>query len=57
MAFPPDYHRALIVDFLGAIEGGGEPRVTGEETLKVHRLIEAILKSAARRRPVEFAGT
>lgn len=54
MAFPPDYHRALIVDFLGAIEGGGEPRVTGEETLKVHRLIEAILESAARRHPVKF---
>lgn len=52
MAFPPDYHRAVIADFLEAIETDRAPRVTGEEALKVHRLIEAILESARTRRPV-----
>jgi predicted dehydrogenase len=45
MAFPHDYHRALITDFLDALECGKEPCVTGEEALQVHVLIEAILES------------
>jgi predicted dehydrogenase len=45
MAFPHDYHRALITDFLDALECGKEPCVTGEEALRVHALIEAILES------------
>ena len=44
MAFPHDYHRALIADFLDAIEQKREPRVSGAEALKVHRLIDALLK-------------
>ena len=49
MAFPPDYHRALIADFLTALDEDREPAVNGEEALKVHRLIDALLASAARR--------
>jgi UDP-N-acetyl-2-amino-2-deoxyglucuronate dehydrogenase len=55
MAFPPDYHRALIADFLDALEEGREPAVNGEEALKVHRLIDAILESGASGRPVRLA--
>jgi predicted dehydrogenase len=47
MAFPHDYHRALIADFLDAIETGRAPAVTGEEALKVHLLIDALLESGA----------
>ena len=46
MAFPHDYHRAVWRTFLDAVQGGGEPRVTGEEALRVHRLIDALLASA-----------
>ncbi len=48
MAFPHDYHRALIVDFLDAIDEQREPRVSGAEALKVHRLIDAILDGGGR---------
>jgi predicted dehydrogenase len=47
MAFPHDYHRSVWRDFLDAVQGGGEPRVNGEEALRVHRLIDALLASAA----------
>jgi predicted dehydrogenase len=43
MAFPHDYHRALIADFLDALEQDCEPAVSGAEALKVHRLIDALL--------------
>lgn len=43
MAFPHDWHRGLLVDFLDALDTGGEPRVNGEEALKVHRLIDRLL--------------
>ncbi|MEZ5830142.1 MAG: Gfo/Idh/MocA family oxidoreductase [Dongiaceae bacterium] len=45
MAFPHDYHRALISDFLDALDAGKSPRITGEEALKVHFLIDALLES------------
>jgi UDP-N-acetyl-2-amino-2-deoxyglucuronate dehydrogenase len=51
MAFPHDYHRSVWTDFLDAIATGRAPRVTGAEALKVHRLIDALLQSAATRRP------
>jgi UDP-N-acetyl-2-amino-2-deoxyglucuronate dehydrogenase len=47
MAFPHDWHRGVLSDFLDAIEKGREPRSSGRETLKVHRLIERILKSGS----------
>jgi predicted dehydrogenase len=47
MAFPHDYHRSVWRDFLQASGTGREPRVNGEEALRVHRLIDALLRSAA----------
>ncbi|HTV71784.1 MAG TPA: Gfo/Idh/MocA family oxidoreductase [Rhizobiaceae bacterium] len=46
MAFSHHHHRAVIADFLDAIEQGRDPKVTGREALKVHRLIEALLRSS-----------
>ena len=51
MAFPHEHHRAVLADFLDAVETGSIPRVSGREALKVHRFIEAILRSAATDRP------
>ena len=45
MAFPHDHHRAVMADFLQAIRTGGQPRVTGVEALKVHRLIDALIEA------------
>ncbi|MCA1368580.1 Gfo/Idh/MocA family oxidoreductase [Bradyrhizobium sp. BRP14] len=46
MAFPHHHHRAVLADFLGAVEDDREPRVNGREALKVQRLIDAILGAA-----------
>lgn len=46
MDFPHDAHLALITDFLDAIEQARSPRVSGEEALATHRLIEAVLTRA-----------
>jgi predicted dehydrogenase len=43
MAFPHDWHRGVLADFLDAIEQGRAPRVSGAEALKVHRFIDALL--------------
>jgi UDP-N-acetyl-2-amino-2-deoxyglucuronate dehydrogenase len=51
MAFPHDYHRALLRDFLDALDSGSDPMVDGEAGLRVQVLIEAILRSAATRLP------
>jgi predicted dehydrogenase len=45
MAFPHDWHCDLLVDFLDAIETRRAPRSSGEEALRVHRLIDRILRS------------
>ena len=45
MAFPHDYHRAVMADFVEAIRNDREPKVTGEEALKVHRLIDALIET------------
>lgn len=47
MAFAHDQHRAIIVDFLDAIDNKREPMISGQEALRVHRLIDALLQSAA----------
>ena len=52
MAFSNDYHRALIADFLDAIDQGRPPRIGGREALKVHRFIDCLLESAESGRPV-----
>lgn len=45
MAFPHDWHRGVLADFLDAIETGREPRVSGAEALKIHRFIDLLLQS------------
>lgn len=46
MAFSHEYHRGVLADFIDAIENGREPGVSGKEALKVHRLIDATLRSS-----------
>lgn len=46
MDFPCDWHRDLIADFAEALRQGRPPRITGREALHVHRLIDAIERSA-----------
>jgi predicted dehydrogenase len=43
MAFSHEAHKAVIVDFLDAIEQDRDPAVPGEEALATQRLIEVIL--------------
>jgi predicted dehydrogenase len=45
MAFPNDWHRAAIADFLDALDEKREPAISGQEALKVHRLIDALLEA------------
>jgi predicted dehydrogenase len=45
MDFPHDFHRAVMADFAAALREGRPPRVTGEEALKVHRLIDALIET------------
>ena len=52
MAFPHDAHRALLADFLDALDHDRSPRVTGREALRVHHFIDAVLRSSAERRAV-----
>jgi predicted dehydrogenase len=52
MAFPHDAHRALLADFLEAIERNRSPRASGREALRVHRLIDALLRASVERRTV-----
>lgn len=46
MDFPHDAHRAILADFLDAIEQDRDPVVTGEEALASQRLIADILQAA-----------
>jgi UDP-N-acetyl-2-amino-2-deoxyglucuronate dehydrogenase len=52
MAFPHDYHRGVWRDFLDAIDKGREPCVNGEEALRVHWLIDALIETARTGAPV-----
>ena len=44
MAFSHDAHRAVLSDFLDAIEQGRDPAIPGEEALATQRVIDAILE-------------
>lgn len=55
MAFPHDWHRDLIADFLDAVANDRAPRVPGHEELRVHHLIDALLRSARERRTINPA--
>lgn len=52
MAFSNVAHKALIGDFLDAIESGRAPLVSGRSALRVQMLIEALLRSAQEQRPI-----
>ncbi len=43
MAFGHEMHRALIRNFIDAIENGGQLRVKGDDALNAHRFIDAVL--------------
>ncbi len=43
MAFSHEAHKAVIVDFLDAIEQDRDPAIPGEQALETQRLIDAIL--------------
>lgn len=55
MAFTHEAHRAVLAEFLDAMDQGRDPVNSGKAGLKVHRLIEALLASANLRAPVALA--
>jgi predicted dehydrogenase len=54
MAFPHDWHRSLLTDFLDALDQDRSPRASGRQSLDVHRLIDAVLRASAERRTIEM---
>jgi len=46
-----------MADFAHAIATGGRPRVDGEEALKVHHLIDALIAAGRGGGAVRVAGT
>jgi predicted dehydrogenase len=56
MAFPNDWHRGVIADFLDALDQKREPAVNGREALKVHRLIDALLQAGESGQTVRVGG-
>ena len=55
MAFSHAHHCAVLRDFLDALDDKRPPKVSGREALKVHRLIDALLRSSETRQPVAIA--
>lgn len=55
MAFPHDWHLGVWTDFLDAVEQSRPPRISGNEALKVHRLIDALLAAGQSGKPVPVA--
>jgi predicted dehydrogenase len=47
MAFPFDWHAAQIAEFAEAVQQGRQPLSTGHTALRVHRLIDATMRSNA----------
>lgn len=56
MAFPFDWHKALIAAFVDAVRAGRDPVPSGRDALGVHRLIDALLASSREGRLVDVAG-
>jgi UDP-N-acetyl-2-amino-2-deoxyglucuronate dehydrogenase len=46
MAFSHEAHKAVIADWLDALDAGRPPTISGREALRVHTLIESMLESA-----------
>ncbi len=55
MAFPCDWHRDLIEDFVTSIRDGSQPRISGREGLRVHHLIDALVASSRQGKLVDVA--
>lgn len=53
MAFPCDWHRDLIEDFVDALQQDRQPRISGREGLRVHHLIDALVLSSRQGARVE----
>jgi predicted dehydrogenase len=53
MAFPHDWHRSQIAEFVDAVRAGRDPVSNGRTALQVHRLIDAMLTSAREGRRVD----
>lgn len=51
MAFPHDYHRSVLTDFLDALDQGREPAASAADALRVHYLVDAFLESSRTGRP------
>jgi UDP-N-acetyl-2-amino-2-deoxyglucuronate dehydrogenase len=54
MAFSHEAHKALIADYLDALDENRNAAISGREALKVQMLIEALLESARTGRAVEI---
>ncbi len=54
MAFSHTYHRALIEEFLNAIDESREPSNSGASALRVHRLIDGLMLSSKNRAMVDL---
>jgi len=54
MAFPHGWHQELIADFAEAVIQDKEPCVSGKVGLKVHQLIDALVKSSREQRAVSL---
>ncbi len=52
MDFPHEWHRAMIEEFVSAVQERRQPVSNGQTALEVHRLIDAITKSSAEGRKV-----
>ena len=55
MGFTHAWHQAVIEDFAAALQEDRPPLVTGREGLKVHALIDALIRSSEQQRQVEVA--
>lgn len=55
MAFSHAWHQGVIEDFVEALKNNRPPMVAGAEALKVHALIDAIVRSSEAQRMVEVA--
>ncbi len=55
MAFPNDWHRSVIADFLDALDEKRVPAISGREALKVHRLVDALLEAGRTGETVKVA--
>lgn len=57
MAFPCDWHRDLILDFVQSVNEGRAPVITGQEALRVHALIATMIRSGQEGRQIDVENT